>query len=451
MKQTIFLIDIGNAEFLIENDDKYKLPTLENYKEIKNISDDFFKKYDIKIKEHSIEILKNTDNYILIKAHADKFTKNEKYECKILKEAYEMIDEPIHKSLLLDINNNILFETINDSFWLGVILTVEDNLEDYQMKNILSAFLLHFSSIFCQEVVKYKLGKIINPELSNNSNLKKMRNSYLKDTPLYDSKKIKKVIEEMGINFDKDGIFDIVLYMLDNELIDINSRNWNFNKINNYEMYNGIICSPRRWIKNQLTEEINNGFEKLRKEIVEQIIKKFSEIKIIPKSYSTKRLFNTGLSYNEKVYILQRIGLIKTIKLIYEIFGKENFSIEKDDTGFYIDFNVFFIKVKATLIEMIWNDNKNNDIPFLREILSELPKELDESFFIINRKCRDNIHYGFYNNLEKEEYLILDKNQNIYINYIIEELNKKITYVFDKKYCLEIKIANFLYKIFNKN
>ena len=230
-------------------------------------------------------------NRIVSNMHeAYEIVKNEKYECKILKDAYEMIDEPIHKSFLLDINKNILFETINDSFWLGVILTVEDNLEDYQMKNILSAFLLHFSSIFCQEVVKYKLGEIINPELSNNSNLKKMRNSYLKDTPLYDSKKIKKVIEEMGINFDKDGIFDIVLYMLDNELIDINSRNWNVNKINNYEMYNGIICSPRRWIKNQLAEEINNDFEKLRKEIVEQIIKKFSEIKIIPKSYSTKRL-----------------------------------------------------------------------------------------------------------------------------------------------------------------
>ena len=33
----------------------------------------------------------------------------------------------------------------------------------------------------------------------------------------------------MGINFD-DYVFDLVLYMNDNDLLDINFRNWNYNK-----------------------------------------------------------------------------------------------------------------------------------------------------------------------------------------------------------------------------
>jgi len=138
MKQIIFLIDMGNAQFLIDNiNNQYKLPSLKYQKDITNISDTFFKKYNIKIKEKSLEILKDTDNYTLIKAHTDNFTGNKKYECKIINEAYEIIDDKIHKSILLDIINNIFFEIINDSFWLGIILTVEDNLEDYQMKNII--------------------------------------------------------------------------------------------------------------------------------------------------------------------------------------------------------------------------------------------------------------------------------------------------------------------------
>ena len=450
MKQVIFLIDVGNAKFLIDNvNNKYKLPSLEYQKDIKNINDDFFKKYNITIKEQSLEILKDTDNYILIKAHTDNFTKNKKYKCEILKEAYEIITDQLHKSILLDIICNIFFETINDSFWLGIILTVEDKLKDYQMKNILSSFLLFYSSIFCQEIVQYKLGKIVNQKLTNKM-LKKMRNSYLKDCRLYDSKNIKKIIDEMGIDFDKEGIFDIVLSLANDELIDINSRNWSINKSNNFEIYNGIIVSPRKWIKNQLSKELNDSIEELRNYFIEEFIERFRKIKIVPKSYSTKKLFSIDLSYNEKVYILQRIGLIKTIKLIDDILGNDKFAIKTDDNDICLDFNVFFIKIKATLIEMIWNDSKSNNIPFLEEMLNNLPSELDTQFFIINRKCRDNIHYGFYNSIKNNEYELLEKNQNIYINYIINELNKKIVYVFDRRYNINIKIANFLYKFFNK-
>ena len=128
-----------------------------------------------------------------------------------------------------------------------------------------------------------------------------------------------------------------------------------------------------------------------------------------------------------------------------------NFVIKKGNSGVFLDFDIFLIKAKATLIELIWNDSKSSNLHFLNEILNNLPKELHSNFFIINRKCRDNIHYGFYNSIGEDEYIFLKRNQNIYINYIIEELSKKIIYVFDKKYNREIKIANFLYKFFNKN
>ena len=95
---------------------------------------------------------------------------------------------------------------------------------------------------------------------------------------------------------------------------------------------------------------------------------------------------------------------------------------------------------------MLWNDSQQNNLPFLNKILNNLPKELDDNFFTINRKCRDNIHYGFFNNIKKEDYKLLQKNQDIYLNYVIKEFKNNITYDFGNKYKEDIKIANILYK-----
>lgn len=83
-----------------------------------------------------------------------------------------------------------------------------------------------------------------------------------------------------------------------------------------------------------------------------------------------------------------------------------------------------FIKIKAVIIEMLWNDNKNNNLPFLNNILMNMPKEVNDSFYIINRKCRNNIHYGFYNEVSMEELINLKIMQEIYLNYVVKEFKK---------------------------
>ena len=73
---------------------------------------------------------------------------------------------------------------------------------------------------------------------------------------------------------------------------------------------------------------------------------------------------------------------------------------------------------------MLWNDNKNNNLPFLNNILMNMPKEVNDSFYIINRKCRNNIHYGFYNEVSMEELINLKIMQEIYLNYVVIEFKK---------------------------
>ena len=73
---------------------------------------------------------------------------------------------------------------------------------------------------------------------------------------------------------------------------------------------------------------------------------------------------------------------------------------------------------------MLWNDNKNNNLPFLNNILMNMPKEVNDSFYIINRKCRNNIHYGLYNEVSMEELINLKIMQEIYLNYVVKEFKK---------------------------
>lgn len=152
---------------------------------------------------------------------------------------------------------------------------------------------------------------------------------------------------------------------------------------NNIELYNSIIMSPRNWIKNFLPNKYEI-FEDLRKTYVEGFISKFNKINISRKTYSTYKLFKNDLSYNEKIYILQRIGLLETIIMLSNTFQTGNYIIinKQDEFEINLNFDKFITKAKATIIEVIWNDNKNNNIPMLNNILSStLPKELDKNFF----------------------------------------------------------------------
>ena len=73
------------------------------------------------------------------------------------------------------------------------------------------------------------------------------------------------------------------------------------------------------------------------------------------------------------------------------------------------------------------------------------PKEICNEFFSINRKCRDNIHYGFYYELTDEELNILIKYQDLYLNYIIYEFEKHLIIKFGAGYKIGLALARLQY------
>ena len=444
MKDVIFLVDTNNCKFIIvkENND-WNLPTINQVKDMHDIKKKFYEKYKIDISE-TFTIIKETEEFVFIKCiTSDKEYDKNTFKVGVINEIQPIISNELHKQLLFNILLKIGFEILNDSFWLGIILTTEDNLKSEMMKALLTDFLLFFSSSFCEEVVIYKFGGVKDPNYVSNKEIKELRKTYFKKCPLYNSKTIKAIIDEMGIDFDNYA-FDNVLFFADNELLDVNSRTWNNRKKEKFDLYNGLILSPRRWIKN-FYPQLNPIFEEIRKPYVYEFTKRFNEKEIVYKSYSTNKLFTNELSKNEKIYILQRIGLLKTIMFFSNIFQDGNYITINEKENIKVDFNSFLLKVKASLIELLWNDKNNNNIPFLNEILNNYPDEINDEFFPINRKCRDNIHYGFYNELTDDEINILKKYQDIYLRYIINKFEKKLTINFGIGYRIGLMLAKIQY------
>lgn len=439
MKKIIFLVDTNNSKFLVVKEkDEWNLPTISHVNDIEDISEKFYKKYKVTIRK--ISIIEETEKYIFVKSITDDsdFDKT-LFGAGVINEIQPLISNKLHKQLLFNMSLKIGLEIFNDSFWLGIILTTEDKIKNEMMKALLTDFLLFFSSSFCEELIIYKFGDVRDKNSVSIKQIKELRKKYFKKCPLYNSTRIKSIINEMGIDFEN-YVFDNVLFFVNNELIDINIRTWDTRSKENFDLYNGIVLSPRRWIKN-FHPQLNNIFEELRKPCIEEFINRLKSKEITQKTYSTKKLFDNNLSNDEKTYILQRIGLLKTTMLISETFKNNYFADINKQENVKVDFDSFILKVKATLIEILWNDRIKNNIPFLNKVLENYPREICEEFFPINRKCRDNIHYGFYNELKDSEIMILNKYQDIYLNYVIKEFEKKLTIKFDLNYKISLAIA----------
>lgn len=142
----------------------------------------------------------------------------------------------------------IVNEILNDAFWLGYILEIKRGITDYSKKEILSSFLIFFSSIFVEETVKFNYGTLSGKRKITLKEIEELRNYNLKYSPSTKSLNTNEVIQEMGIDFEH-YTFYIILSLNDNNLLDINFRNWNFNKSSNFELLDGIVATPLRWIE----------------------------------------------------------------------------------------------------------------------------------------------------------------------------------------------------------
>lgn len=443
MKKIILLLDADNSRFLVINGEHLcELPMIRS-KNLSDIDKKIYSKYKIKIKK-DIVIIEQNEDFCFIKCSVDNNAKYNKsiYQEKVINEIIKVVTNQFHKDLLLKLSTKIGLKILNDAFWMQVIAYTHEKISDRMIRHILFDFLARFSSSFCNEVMIYKYGKINDECIATIKNeLNEMRENYFKMCPTEDSNHIKSILTEMGVNFDTND-FNIVLLLNKNTLIDVNSRTWE--TMNNYDKYCHVILSPVNWIKNLNLKECKK-LEPLRSMLIYQFVKLLNQYKFSYRSYSLRRLFNNILSKRDKIYIMQRIGLIKTVMLFSDIFAS---GLQYSDD--VINSSEFLLKVKSSVICEL-GDIDSKKIPFLQKVFKNLPKEIPDEFYPINRKCRNNLHYGFYNELSEDEIEILKKNQDIYLKYVADEFEKQITLNFGFKYYFDLALAKINYWASHKN
>ena len=340
-----------------------------------------------------------------------------------------------------DKTNDVVFEIINDMFWLSYILELKRLVENDDTKEILSFFLLFFSSVFCDETLNSGYGGMENNKNVTKKEIKDFRNTNLKCCLKSTSKTAQSVIGEMGIDLEK-YVFDIVLYMNDSALIDVNVRNWNYDKEDKYKLLECVIATPNAWVNRLIPNEYKTMIQLMQKPMKIHM-ERITNFKVEKKQYSSYKLFSKSrISKDDKLYILQRYGIIQILLFIDTIF-KEDISLHFQQV--HIESKKFITKCKAILICMLYEDNKNNkSIKVLDEIFEINNKYIPNKFYKLNRRIRNNIHYNKYCCLTTEEMVFVQKYQDVYLKNILDVFNNNISLDFGTSYKFGLWVANIL-------
>lgn len=183
-------------------------------------------------------------------------------------------------------------------------------------------------------------------------------------------------------------------------------------KIDNYELYNEMKSLSKR-----ITDNLHQKF----------LFKRYS--------YSTALIFkNSKLTDAEKYFILYRYNLVKFALIIKDL---QPVSI-KFSGAVSINIDITYRKIKALVIETIYNDMKNMEsqkLSILKRIDENISNNIKNSlFFSINRKLRNNIHYNKRAEISEEELTLLDKYQDVYLNTVLNVFNENISVSINRRY-----------------
>ena len=148
--------------------------------------------------EHIIEaILFANGDVISIKSIANA-TENDE---KTIKTVINNLSDKDQQKFVKNILDDISLELLNDVFWLYIMINATERINNEFFKTIIMSFNIFFSTIFVEETIDYGFGEINNNSSITKSQIKKARNYFLKDLPTFESKKNRKIINDMENRF----------------------------------------------------------------------------------------------------------------------------------------------------------------------------------------------------------------------------------------------------------
>ena len=342
--------------------------------------------------------------------------------------------------------NETIFEIIQDFTFLYFLVATENETDDAELRSLLDSVNGFFVSIFSHELIN---SQYFNKEDFDNAYLKairKIRNAFLKNSPQPNGKLMNELTNSTGVDF-KHVVFDNVIIVDKKHSNDLICTNFSDFVIRKYcrdyaDLFSQLSKIPEAVVDFFLKGvnsglkiddfELNNEMKSLSKRITDNLHQKFLFKRY---SYSTALIFkNSKLTDAEKYFILYRYNLVKFALIIKDL---QPVSI-KISEALSINTDITYRKIKALVIETIYNDMKNMESPklsILKRIDEKISKNIKNNlFFSINRKLRNNIHYNKRAEISDEDLALLDEYQDVYLNTVLNVFNENISVSINRRY-----------------
>lgn len=342
--------------------------------------------------------------------------------------------------------NETIFEIIQDFTFLYFLVATENETDDAELRSLLDSVNGFFVSIFSHELMNskyFKKGDFDNGYLKA---IREIREAFLKNSPMPNGKLMNELKNSTGVDFEH-VVFDNVIIVdkkHSNDLICTNFSDFVIRKCcRDYaDLFSQLSKIPEavvdyffKGIYSGLkidNYELYNEMKFQSKSITDNLHQKFL-FKRYP--YSTALIFkNSKLTDAEKYFILYRYNLVKFALIIKDL---QPVSI-KISGAVSINIDITYRKIKALVIETIYNDMKNMEsqkLSILKRIDENISKNIKNNlFFSINRKLRNNIHYNKRAEISDEDLALLDEYQDVYLNTVLNVFNENISVSINRRY-----------------
>ncbi len=296
---------------------------------------------------------------------------------------------------------------------------------------------LYIYSIFLYELAD---ADIINKQdLTDDvfSLIEDLRQRMVHKKPMKNTKLTQHIKSDMEIDFEH-YIYDNAITVENNNkslLYSINFGVWDLITMDSgmVTTFNQLALIPEEGMKVFLRDKIGPDvlFDLLEKQCERIAIKAEKLFNPVKYSYASGVLFkNPEPCEKDKLTILFYYTFVK-------LFSMTTLFVPIDVISFgSIEINIrqSMLKYRATLIELIGNDIRHNNTKLSNEIKDRLEEVIDHRWYSLNRKLRNNIHYGETKVISSSELAYIESYQYQYYKTILSIFDNHINYSLGRKY-----------------
>lgn len=331
-------------------------------------------------------------------------------------------------------------EIIEDLFCFDLILEIKRRMKSEEAKTYVSNFLRVLAPIYVHEIANAldRFGiiakeKLLEPNISKRVKEERQLSAH---KTIVNSNSAMKAIAEMGISFER-KVYDLNIVTKNGTLYDFNFET-QVSPVNDLAFWNFLFGVPRTMLTAAFSVaspdfNFQDIYENSRGQLDSIAAQLDQVLSLTRHAYSTHKLFqhSANLEIADKILILYRFRMITAVNILSEHLPSLHAA---RGNRRIVDTNYFFGKYRALIITILGDELRHLNTPFAERIKTDIGNVIkNSSFFPLNRKLRNNLHYETTSILTESEWNIVQQNQKLYLGVIENSFRSQLCVNIDKE------------------